>query len=338
MPGNTTVESYQKVNRAIYRMLPECTPRDKTFEIDHLQPNFVCSLKVAAEPMQHITNALRQLVTSMEGVVVNIFTTREGLRLEIKLANGVLHYIMARRVIIATGARPRTLELPVAKNNVTMIDPTVAFIQSELADYLQKNPNITSVAVIGSSHSAALATMHLLQAGVTVKQFMSKEYKYAMPSISKEGTQYTMYDNTGLKGEVAKFTKQLLDNLQADKGEYRGKLVRYIGEHHQAVYSLLEKHLTGCSHAVAAIGYEPSHTLQVNHQPLSKFSYDNETTKFTGVNGLFGIGIAFPQVVTAISGEIELAVGYGKFWETVNNPRVIASWQQALSHVAFPSI
>jgi thioredoxin reductase len=330
VPGNTTVKNYQKVNKEIYKMVPECAPQqNQIFEIDRLQPNFICSLKIATDPMQHITNELRKVVPSVEGRVINILTTREGLTLEIKLSNGTSKYIKSKRVIIATGAKPKTLKLPTVHNEITMIDPNVVFIQTSLSDYLCRHPSITTVAVIGSSHSAALATMHLLKAGLTVKQFMNKAYKYATPCISPNGAKYTRDDNTGLKGDVAKFTRKLFDDIKLDTGEHKGKLRFYIGKDQQEANRLLEKHLFGCSYAVATIGYEPSNTLQVNNMPLSTLTHNNKTTEFKEVKGLFGIGIAYPQEVKSISGEIEPAVGVGKFWATANNPNVIEIWKES---------
>ncbi len=332
VPGNTSVENYQRVYEAIYKMVPACAPRDKTFEIDSLQANFVCSLKVAAAPMQHITNQLRKIVHSIEGTAINIFTMAEGLKVKIESHDKKSRYVTTKRVLLAIGAQLRTMRLPATHHETTMIDPNVVFIETELAKYLRKNLHIKAVAVIGSSHSAALATMHLLKAGLTVRQFMDKEYKYATPCVAANGTKYTMYDNTGLKGDVAKFTKQLLDDCAAGRGEYQKNLTLYIGKNRQDVNVLLERYLGGFSHAVAAIGYQPSNTLHINNIPLSRFRHNNKTTEFCGIKGLFGIGVAIPQEVTAISGEVESAVGVGKFWSTANNPLILNIWKENHAH------
>lgn len=329
VPGNTTVESYQRVNKAIYQMMIEHSlDGHRQFELDHLQSNFVCTLKIAAEPLQHITNELRKLVPSIVGTVSNIVSMAEGLELEVKLTNGTTQKIITKRAILATGAKPKKMLLPKAHDHITMLDPNIAFIETELAAYLKNNSTIKTVAVIGSSHSAALAVMHLLKAGLIVKQFMNKEYKYAVPSVAPDGTKYTMFDNTGLKGEVAKFTKQLLNDLASGSSEFKHKLTRYIGKDQQETNALLERHLADCSHAVAAIGYELANTLLVNGQPLSSLSHNNKTTEFHAIPGLFGIGIAFPQQVQAISGEIEYAVGVGKFWTTISHPQIMQIWRQ----------
>ncbi len=63
VPGNTTVESYQKVNHAIYSMIPACMPGPEEkaqFEMSSLSLDTTCSLRVATQPLQHITNILRK--------------------------------------------------------------------------------------------------------------------------------------------------------------------------------------------------------------------------------------------------------------------------------------
>lgn len=328
VPGNSAVSSYREIYQEIYKTIPECLPKNTVFEIDSLQPDVFCSLKVAAEPFQHITNELRKLLYSIEGTVSDIFTSARGLSLKIQLPTGKLENIITKRAILATGAQPKTLNLPAPHHKITMINPNIAFIRTMLTHYLHKNPDITTVAVVGSSHSAALATMHLLKAGLRVKQFMNKEYKYATPAITSNGTRYTMYDNTGLKGNVAKFTLKLLSEIKLGTSEYQEKFNLYIGKNSEELALLLEEHLLGCSHAVVTVGYEPSNTLKVNNLPLSKLSHNNKTTEFNEVKGLYGIGIGFPSRVVAISGETEFAVGVKKFWSTVNNPMVVNIWKK----------
>lgn len=331
VPGNTMVKSYQRVNQEIYKILPTLKPEnDQLFELNKLAPNFVGALKTAAAPLQDITQGLRKIIKSIKGTVSQIQSCDDGLKLEIRKANNQLITLKTKRAILAIGAKPKTFCLPVKQKSITMINPNIAFIQSEITTYVNQQSNIKTVAVIGSSHSAALATMHLLKAGMTVKQFMNKEYKYATPAVTSEGIEYTQFDNTGLKGDVAKFTKQVLDDINSTNGPYANKLMRYISEDREELSKLLLEKLDDCNHAVAAIGYEPSHTLLINNRPITDFKHNNKTTQFEGINGLFGIGIAFPQVVKSISGEEEAAVGVEKFWNTTSNQMVLDTWQHSI--------
>lgn len=325
VPGNTTVESYQKVNHEIYTLIPECAPtaeEQNQFELTSLSPETTCSLKIAAQPLHHITQQLRRVVHSIEGRVLALHETKDGLGVDIKLKEGTLHYIVSKRVILATGSEPRTMPLP---DHITLIDPYCAFIESELKPYLNEHLKHGRVAVIGSSHSAALATMHLIQAKIEVKQFMNKEYKFAVPAIASDGRRYTQFDNTGLKGEVARFTQELLNNSS----------LRTLWECHigKDIDTLLATHLSGCSHAVLCIGYTSSSTLKINGLSLAHFKYDKQSTRIIHpnghpVSGLFGIGIAFPPEVKAISGEIEYAVGVGKFWDSLNDG-ILSEWNNS---------
>lgn len=320
VPGNTMVKDYQKVNKEIYQAVPICKPeKNQQFALDRLPPNYVCSLKIAAEPLQHITNKLRHLVPSIEGHVIDIVTMPNEFMLKVNLTNGEFITLFSEHVTLAIGATPRNLTLPdTFKDKIMMIDPNTVFIETELKEFLNQHPHTKTIAVVGSSHSAALATMHLLKAGISVKQFMDKEYKYATPAVTGEGKPYTIFDNTGLKGEVALFTKKLLENKKLNQGEYRGKLIQYIGKNRQEVDVLLTQELVGCDYVVACIGYEPAMTLKINGRMLSTFFHNKETLQFEGMEKLRGIGIAYPKRVKAPSGEVELAVGIGKFWSTSN--------------------
>ncbi|MDR3492358.1 MAG: FAD-dependent oxidoreductase [Gammaproteobacteria bacterium] len=324
VPGNTSVASYQRVNKAIYKILVVHPP---LFEIDNLAPDVICSLKIAAEPMQYITHELRKRIISIEGYVTQIQTVASEFKIEIKLSNNTFHHISSKRVIIATGSHPRSITLAKQHKSIKLIDPNITFIESELKKFLAEQQNAHTIAVIGSSHSAALAAMHLLQAGVTVHQFMNKDYKYAAPCISPEGIPYTMYDNTGLKGEVAKFTKKLISDLQENKSIYQHKIKYHMGKNTEDVFHLLENNLHVCSHAVAAIGYEITDSLSINNNPITDMTYNKLTLEFD-IPMLYGIGIAFPQELKAISGEVESAVGYGKFWTSVNDKNILDAWKK----------
>ena len=52
--------------------------------------------------------------------------------------------------------------------------------------------------------------MNLIKAGVKVTQFMNKDYRFAAVIHDNKGIKRTVYDNTGLKGKVAEWTRYLL--------------------------------------------------------------------------------------------------------------------------------
>lgn len=321
VPGNTKVADYNKVNQAIYNLLPKTAPtlaEKQAFAITHLATDYTCSLREATEPMQHLTHKLSAMVTSLRGKVTEITEVQEGLRIRTELANETV-YLLSRRVILATGAKPRELNIYSGKR----IHPNDVFIKSQLQAYLTANPQVKKVAVFGSSHSAALAVMHLLQAGIPVIQFINKPYLFAQAATTADGAAFTLHDNTGLKGEVARFTKSLLT------GEFA-----FADKWQQVDSAKMDDYLEQCTHFVEAIGYVAQDTLTINGQPLRSYTYNKHTSEIAGVKGLFGIGIAFPQEKTSLSGEVELSVGYGKFWTTVNDEKIFSLWQKnAAGHV-----
>jgi hypothetical protein len=327
VPGNTNVGSYQKVYQAMYAAHPECKPivdEESKFEITRLAPHVTCSIKIAAEPLHFLTEKLCHLVQVVKAKVSSIQETSSGIQLVMQRDHDKPLQGFTQKLILAIGAAPKKIKL----TGTQLIDCNVAFTRSKLEEYLKARPEIKQVAVIGSSHSAALAVMHFLQMGIAVKQFMKKSYLFARTVIGANGTSHTQFDNTGLKGEVAVFTQQLLE----DKKNSKGKLVALWQPN---IYNgtLLPQDLVLCTHAVVAIGYEPTATLQINGLPLSAFKHDEYTTQMMRQDGrvlpgIFGIGIAFPLKVTALSGEVEFSVGVTKFWTNLSD-KVLAGWKSA---------
>lgn len=329
VPGNTSVASYQIANNAIYETIPRCQPQ-QNFTLDSLPTNNTCPINIAAEPIRHISNKLCSVVNSIAGLVTDIIETQIGLAVTIKLAlDNSIKIIHTKRCILAIGAIPKLFALPNSCKHVQLLDdPNIVFTKTRLAEYLQQHPEVKNFGVIGSSHSAALASMHLLQAGVNVKQFMNKEYKFAEQCIASDGTKYTKFDNTGLKGDVAAFTKKLLQDQKNGMSSYQQQYQSYIGTNQPETNHLIAQHLKDCSHAVATIGYTTAPTLKINNLTIDNFSYNKHTTEFHNIKGLFGIGIAFPLETTAISGEVEFSVGYLKFWSMANNPKILKIWRE----------
>lgn len=319
VPGNTAVNSYRRVIDGIYKILPVLPcPEPGLFDFHSLDSNYVCPLKLAAAPFLHIMNQLEAVVPRLRGKVKSIKTCEDGFRVTVASAHNTAAELQVRRIILATGARPRKIFPPIQYQDIQEIPANTAFILSELCQFLEQQKEVKTVAVIGSSHSAALAAMHLLQLGYKVKQFLNKKYLFAAPAISSEGISFTQYDNTGLKGEVAQFTRTLLE----ESNQFSSKISYQLQQNSAAFnYSLQD-----CSHFVAAIGYEATPSLLVDGLSLHDLKHNDQSTEFHDKPGLFGIGIAFPQRKQALSGESELAVGIGKFWATVNDPLVLDAW------------
>lgn len=344
VPGNTDVESYMKVINGIATLIPACrVPEEvwngfKIAELDKTNRVNTCPIKIASEPLKYIGDKLADLVTKVLDTVDAIESEEcqiSGKKIwKVLLRSGGA--LKTKRVVLATGSEPHTLELPIP---LRVVDPNTAFISSELNSLIDsEEPEFSAqgrkicFAVVGSSHSAALAVMNIIKRGLPVKQFMNKPYKFATKMVTPDGVPYTQYDNAGLKGDVAAFTRKLmagkdcLDELNDDEVEHSRLWSYFIGAGEIDPVTIED-----CTHSVVCIGYKPCDTLLIDKKPLSKFSHHTLSSALLSgskpLAGIFGIGIAFPKQVTSPSGESEFAVGVGKFWATIDHS-ILAYWKQ----------
>ena len=96
---------------------------------------------------------------------------------------------------------------------------------------------------------------------------------------------------------------------------------------------MYRKHLPKCTHIVYAIGYTPSAypRLYMDGRRIDQeIDFDMHTSGFRipgreeVVRGLFGCGIAFPELVKDPEGHVEAAVGLAKFFKFAE--RVKGDW------------
>lgn len=296
VPGNTRVDGYKKMYEELYRLVPALRPpKEMKFALDADKDETSCSLDVASGPLRHIAEKICGMVNYIEGRATKVKKTDAGYHVEVKRKNGSKQSIHTHQIILGIGGKPRIGELPSEYKDIQILNPEDAFIASVVREKFA-NQKLT-FAVIGSSHSAALATMHLLEAGHSVVQFMDKEYLYAETVINSDGSKSTKYDDTGLKGKVAYWTKEFLKNLAENKSSYQGKYQQHIAKDRSEVDLLLQKYLSGCTHAVFTIGYDPAQTIEVEGLVLSRKNHDSKTMQFSNMKGLWGNGLAFAEVV-----------------------------------------
>lgn len=296
VPGNTRSDGYKKMYEDLYRLVPALRPPiEMKFALDTEKDDVSCSLDVASGPLRHIAEKICSMVNFVEGRVTKVKKMDKGYEAKIKRTDGINELIYTHQVILGIGGKPRIGELPAEYKNIQIINSQDAFINSVVRDKFAGQS--LKIAIIGSSHSAALATMHLLEAGHSVVQFMDKEYLYAETVFNADGSKMTKYDDTGLKGNVAQWTKEFLKALAENTSPYQGKYQRFIGKDRNDVNILLQEHLTGCTHAVFTIGYDPAQTLEVEGLVLDRANHDNKTMQFHGMPGLWGNGLAFAEVV-----------------------------------------
>lgn len=296
VPGNTRADAYKNMYAALYKLVPVLRPpKEMKLALDSEMDEIACTLDVASGPLRYIAERICGMVNYEEGRATKVKKAADGYHIEAKLTDGSDKSIHSHQVILGIGGRPRAGKLPTEYKNIQILNPNDVFIESTVRHKFA-NQKLT-VAVIGSSHSAALATMHLLEAGHSVIQFMDKEYLYAETVIHSDGSKTTKFDDTGLKGNVAHWTKGFLKGIAEGKSIYQEKYQRHLAKDRSEVDVLLQKHLKNCTSVVFTIGYDPAQTLEVDGLVLSRDNHDSKTMQFRNREGLWGFGLAFAETV-----------------------------------------
>jgi len=139
-------------------------------------------------------------------------------------------------------------------------------------------------------------------------------------------------DNTGLKGEAATWAKDNLEPESFKKSDV-SKYIDAISYEKGQEKTTFEQHLPGSDFVIQAIGYTrdpiPSLNTSAAKDITPFFEHDKGTFKYvqqskSGLVGdlvplphVYGAGIAWPERVTDPYGNVELAVGFGKFQKAV---------------------
>jgi hypothetical protein len=265
------------------------------FDIMNTDPNATCPLSLAAEPLQWITETLKKSVTSFEGYATHLKLTDRHWNITLDRSN-----ILAKNVIVATGAEPKSLKLP----NIHEVPLHTALNPEQLADTCHDQDVI---AVFGSSHSAIIIIQTLLESCNVNKviNFYLEPLRYAVYFDD-----WILFDDTGLKGNTAEWARKNID------GKLPDKLLR-IQSHKEHIETLLP----ACSKAIYATGFEKRH---VHIEGMHGIEYNSKNGIIAP--GLFGLGIAFPEARHDRYGTLEYRVGLWKFMEYLNH--VMPVWLQ----------
>jgi hypothetical protein len=295
--SNTKVRLFtnflQEVNAFDYKNAPI------DFALNHLPPEETCPLRCMAEPLQWISDQLVPIVCAQKTHLRSIALSNrqwdlhtESRPLEcgnVPLPNGrdsVGHY-QAKNIILATGAVPTTLHYP----DIDTIPFDIAIDKERLKTVINRNE---TYAVFGSSHSAIIIIRHLVELKVKkIINFYRSPCCYAV-----DMGDWTLFDNTGLKGQTAQWAREHID------GVWPSNLIRYHSNE-----SNISNYLPECDKAIYAVGFNRRNTVAIN-------GYDNnDYNPHVGIigPGLFGFGIAFPEIKSDPFGCVETQVGLWKF-------------------------
>ena len=266
------------------------------FSLKHENPERTCQLKLMAEPLQWVTDHLKQNVDSIVATADRLSSAKTG---------WFVHYnadkILAKNVVLAVGSVSKTLSYAEPKT----IPLDIAMSAEKIVSECQSDD---VVAVFGSSHSAILAIRNLAE-NTNVKKiinFYRSPLRYAVYMDD-----WILYDDTGLKGTTAQWAKEKMG------GELPISIERVLSNDEN-----IEHHLPACNKAVYAVGFERRHLPTIDS--IGQLTYCDRTGIIAP--GLFGVGIAFPERKENPLGISENRVGLWKFMDYLN--RVVPVWMR----------
>lgn len=263
------------------------------FKLNELEPEDTCTLKYAVEPLQWVSEKLMHKVEIQRTTINTMHLSERTWSL-----CSASQTFKAQNVILATGAVPSSLNYP----GVEVIPFDLAIDKEKLADIVNKNE---TYAVFGSSHSAIIIVRYLVDLGVKkVINFYRSPCRYAI-----EMDDWILFDNTGLKGQTAMWAREHID------GVLPANLVRY-----NTSQPNISRYLPECDKVIYAVGFEKRQNIVIGDYE------DTRHNPYVGIigPGLFGLGIAYPEVKADPFGGVESQVGLWKFMVYLN--KVMPVW------------
>jgi len=281
VPSNTKVKYFTKFLEEFENK--KISVLRATHELFSLEPEATCYLSHIADPLLTLSEDLQAQVNTFQTKVSKVVYDAEYQT--VQLENG--ETIFAKNIILAQGAEPRISAL-IDKSEISLaivLDPKKLAINCDADDV---------VAVFGSSHSAILALMNLVEA-TSVKKIINI-YRSPLKHAEYLDTGDILHDNTGLKGLASDWAKKNVE-LQ------HPRIIRALANSEEAKILLSQ-----CTKVIYAIGFD-TRNIDVQNVDLNNFD------PATGIiaPGLFGLGIAYPALKKDVSGEIAKNVGLWKF-------------------------
>ncbi|KAI1851349.1 hypothetical protein JX265_000417 [Neoarthrinium moseri] len=338
VPSNTKVGLFLAYAQATQPFLDaiEQTPKPNAVTaLEDLPQDSTCSLHYAGDMLQLLSDGLVKhgRVERFEGKVAEANHNEETSEWSVKIQNsssGSTESRTAPIVVYCTGSSPTTVQLPTSStaSSPALLDLDTALKPTALAQEIVSDKEIT-VGVVGASHSAILVIMNLFKLAqkthprLRIRWFArSPSLKYA---VYKDG--WILYDNTGLKGEAARFAREQLDGENLASSE-AGKVITRVdcSGGAQKEREAMTRELPNCDYVVQAVGFTrdelPAMSQDIVFNPETGGFSDAQTGK--DLPGLFGAGIAFPEKVVDPVGNVEYAVGFFKFMKFLK--KVIPNW------------
>jgi len=345
MPLYTKVPSNTKVS--IFRdFIQKCETFKKFSELSRktenpmaayegLDPEKTCSLDLCLKKLLILTHDIRKYhdstVLFSKGYVTSLTQERfkDSNKWMIKIQNeNIFDEVHSKAVILATGSRPKYFSEANdfsrkygVKSEYNLYSPELIDLDTSLdPQLLQERIKVEDVvAVIGSSHSSMVIIKNLVELSQSPKKIIClyiEPLKFAenMP----EG--WILYDNTGLKGDVADWVRNSL---------LKGKVPQVEMVLLDKQQNILKEKIPLCSKIIYTVGFErnpvPQITLKSGLKEIiveeKNVTYNNKTSEVQileegnrkTLEGLYGCGIAWPEQTVDPKGNVEYAVGLAKF-------------------------
>lgn len=296
-------------------------------------PKECCAFGYTAQVLEHITRGLLRKVPHRCSVVTECRQVTPDSLNDVSNMDQGWHLSLAdnttvrtARVVFATGCTPATQSYHVLvdqseHSTALSRDPTVIPLEScfhaaELTRVIQQH---TRVAVVGSSHSALLALMNIVQL-IDQGLYQGEAWlvhrsplKFMTPLPNGDALHF--YD--GLKGPVGDWAR---DQLLGGKCP-RTRVVTLPDDACQTWHRTLQQ-VTG---VIYAVGYDrtplPSIWSHVSDEWAlvddTQLRHDFDTYQLlhprVNLPGLFGLGVAFPARHVDSTGHVQAAIGLPNF-------------------------
>lgn len=262
-------------------------------KLSSLPANETCCLAYVVEALHCVTEVLKSKIDHYQMEVSEVKRTHGAWQLcgsEI---------VSAQRLVLALGGQARELNY----DQCQKIHLETALNPEKLAKVCGADD---TVAVFGSSHSSVLIMKALVEIGVKrIINFTREPLKFALNMGD-----WTLFDNTGLKGTAAIWAREnLLDNLLPQ--------IEQVFSNDENVARLLPE----CTQSVQAVGFK-RREIKIQGVPMLNHNAHNGII----APSIFGVGIAFPEETVDMYGNRELSVGMWKFVRYLE--KVVPLWMQ----------
>ena len=196
-----------------------------------------------------------------------------------------------RKLVLSTGAVPKTLDLPIPS-----IPLEIALCPNALARVV---PAPCKIGVFGTSHSGTLVLKNLKNIGHICYGF----HKGQMPFLyAREGF------SEGIKQESAQIADEISEKLW---GANTPSLISL--DDFAAAYRTLSE----LDYVVYAIGFERCNLFYTCGGEKKPFIYDSKSHFVGAPSTAYGFGIGFPTFYTSSNGKSYPDVGFGPFVDAI---------------------